>query len=127
MVFEVFIFQQSEVTESYQNSELLGTLLALFLWESLINVACLNKWGLILHLFWRSDEKPFLNIIKIYQTTHSIQYISTCQQAVAILKGHFLHPSWLSELTWPAACQVKFMEWILTGIAGILCCAFLKS
>lgn len=44
-----------------------------------------------------------------------------------ILKGHFLHPFWLSELTLPAACQVKFMEWILTGIAGILCCAFLKS
>lgn len=45
LVFEVFTFQQSEVTESYQNSEFLGTLLALFLWEYLINVACLNKWG----------------------------------------------------------------------------------
>lgn len=77
LVFEVFIFQQSEDTESYQNGEFLGTLLALFLWESLIYVACLNKWGLILYLFWRSDEKPFLNIIKIYQTAHYTVIIYT--------------------------------------------------
>lgn len=77
LLFEVFIFQQSKDMESYQNSEFLGTLLALCLWESLLCVAYLNKWGLILYLFWSSDEKPFLNIIKIYQTTHYTVIIYT--------------------------------------------------
>lgn len=62
----------------------------------------------------------------MFQTLH-YTVISTWHQAVLILKGNFVHPFLLSELTCPAACQVKFMEWILTGIAGILCCAFLKS
>ena len=53
--------------------------------------------------------------------------ISICHQVLEILKGDFLQPFWLTGLTCPAACQVKFIEWILTGIAGILCCALLKS
>lgn len=36
-------------------------------------------------------------------------------------------PLAVSAPTRPVACQVKFMEWMLTGMAGILCCAFLKS
>lgn len=53
--------------------------------------------------------------------------ISICHQVLEILQGDFLQPFWLTGLTCPAACQVKFIEWILTGIAGILCCALLKS
>lgn len=33
----------------------------------------------------------------------------------------------IATLTRPVACQVKFMAWMPTGMAGILCWAFLKS
>lgn len=91
LVFEVFIFQQSEDTQSYQNGEFLGTLLALFLWESLIYEACLNKWGFILFLSWRSDEKPFLNIVK-YTRLHSLQSLYTLSLSSGNVKGSFSPP-----------------------------------
>lgn len=106
-----------------------GTLPSFFFWESSIYVTYLNKWELTLYLLWRSDEKSLWKIVKKKNVADYTRYglISTCHQVLEILKGGFLQPFSLTGLTCPAACQVKFMDWILTGIAGILCCALLKS
>lgn len=108
---------------------ILGTLPSSFFWESSIYVTYLNKWELTLYLLWRSDEKSLLKIVKKKNVANYMLYrlISICHQVLEILKGDDLQPSWLTGLTCPAACHVKFIEWILTGIAGILCCALLKS
>lgn len=85
----------------------------------------LNKWKFTFYLLSRPCKKLLVKTVK--HTTLSTTTYFYLPSGSKISKGNFLHPVWLSELTCPAACQVKFMEWMLTGIAGILCCAFLKS
>ena len=48
----------------------------------------------------------------------------TLQNSLAHISKYY---KLLDYPTCSVACQVKFTWWILTGIAGILCCAFLKS
>lgn len=85
----------------------------------------LNKWKFIFYLLSWLYKKLLVKTIK--HTTLPTTIYFYLPSGSKISKGNFLHPFWLSELTCPAACQVKFMEWMLTGMAGILCCAFLKS